>query len=161
MGDKFFVVKDRYGQNQRLLELADWEKLPYDRQLDSLDGLARDDYRRALEALGLTEVSLKIERKRQAGRRARNLKVLEAMFSDQDVAFVEAAEEAIQAGGIAPKSRSYIKEMIAEARRWPKPAPAKPEAPESPESPEATTPESPESPEATTPESPETPEEAS
>ena len=156
MGDKFFVVKDRYGQDQRLIELADWEKLPYDRQLDTLDGLARGDYKKALEALGLTEIALKIERKKQAGRRARNLKVLEAMFSDQDVAFVEAAEEALDAGGIAPKSRSYIKEMIAEAKKWPKPAPAKPEEPESPESPEATTPEAPEA-----PESPESPEEAS
>jgi len=158
---KFFVVKDRYGQDQRLIELADWEKLPYDRQLDSLDGLARGDYKKALEALGLTEVSLKIERKKQAGRRARNLKILETMFSEKDAAFVEVAQEALDAGGIAPKSRSYVEQMMAEARRWPKPAPAKPEAPESPESPEATTPESPESPEATTPESPETPEEAS
>jgi len=143
MAEKFFVVKDRYGQDQRLIELADWEKLPYDRQLDALDGLARGDYRKALEALGLTEVSLKIERKRQAGRRARNLKVLEAMFSDQDATFIEVAQEAIQAGGIAPKSRAYVDQMIAEARRWPKPAnpetpatPATPESPESPETPE-------------------------
>jgi len=149
MSEKFFVVKDRYG-DPRLIELADWEKLPYDRQLDALTGLARDDYRRALEALGLTEIALKIERKKQAGRRARNLKILEAMFAEKDATFIEVAEEALLAGGIAPKSRSYIKEMIAEARRWPQPAPAKPEAPESPESPESPAPESPapESPDA-------------
>jgi len=149
--NKFFVVKDRYGQDQRLIELADWEKLPYDRQLDALEGLARGDYRRALESLGLSEVGLKIERKRQAGRRARNLKVLETMFAERDAAFIEVAEEALDAGGIAPKSRSYIKEMIAEARRWPKPAPESP-APESP-APESPAPESP-APESPAPESP-------
>jgi len=140
---KFFVVKDKYGQEPRLIELADWEQLPYDKQLDALDSLARDDYRRALEALGLTEIALKIERKRQAGRRARNLKILEAMFSEHDPTFIETAEEALLAGGIAPKSRSYIKEMIAEARRWPKPAPESP----APESPAPETPATPETPE--------------
>ena len=128
MSEKFFVVRDRYGNNPRMIELADWEKLPYDRQLDALEGLARDDYRRALEALGLTEIALKIERKKQAGRRARNLKVLESMFAERDAAFIEVAEEALLAGGIAPKSRSYVDQMIAEARRWPKPA--EPESPD-------------------------------
>ena len=141
MSEKFFVVRDRYGNNPRMIELADWEKLPYDRQLDTLDGLARGDYRKALEALGLSEVGLKIERKKQAGRRARNLKVLEAMFGEKDAGFVDAAEEAIQAGGIAPKSRSYVEQMIAEAKKWPKPAPespapAEPAEPESPATPE-------------------------
>ena len=138
MTNKFFVVKEKYGENPRMIELAEWEKLPYDRQLDSLDGLARGDYRKALEALGLTEIALKIERKRQAGRRARNLKILEAMFAEKDATFIEVAQEAIQAGGIAPKSRAYVKQMIAEAKKWPKPAPAEPAEPESPapESPE-------------------------
>ena len=154
MSERFFVVKDRYGQNQRLLEFADWEKLPYDKQLDSLDGLARGDYRKALEHLGLTEIALKIERKKQAGRRARNLKILEAMFSEHDPTFIETAEEALLAGGIAPKSRSYMEQMIAEARRWPKPAPESPApaepapaepAPESPAPAEPAEPESPES----------------